>query len=148
MMTAGPLILLFIGGLIGADEPAKNAEKQELDKLQGTYSIESVEIRGRKMVRDERNRDDRAVIAGDQLTAMRGGKPSHTSTIRIDPSKSPRQWDNVFVRPDRSATVALGIYKLEGNQLTVCSAFAGGERPERFESNEKNSLTVLKRADP
>jgi uncharacterized protein (TIGR03067 family) len=141
-------MLLFVAVLGGADEPAKTAEKPELDKLQGSWSVESAEIRGRKMVFDERTRDDRTVIAGDKVAVMRGGKVSHTSTIRIDPSKSPKQMDTIFVRPDGSATVGQGIYKLEGDTLTICSGFAGDERPERFESTEKTSLTVLKRADP
>jgi uncharacterized protein (TIGR03067 family) len=148
VMIAGTLMLIFVCGLVGADEPSKNVEKQELEKLQGTWSIDSSEIRGRQRVRDEHNRDDRAVIAGDKLTAMRGGKASHTSTLRIDPSKSPRQMDTIFVRPDGNASVALGIYELEGDKLTVCSATAGSDRPERFESTEKTTLTVLKRADP
>lgn len=148
MTIAGTLLLLVVGGLVGADEPAKDEKKQALEKLQGTWSIVSSEIRGTKMAIDPTN-DDRTVIDGDKVTVTRGGAVSSTTTIRIDPSKSPKQIDISSVEPDDKTTVAPGIYKQEGDKLTICIAITGGgARPERFEATEKTMLIVLKRADP
>jgi uncharacterized protein (TIGR03067 family) len=145
-MTAGTLILLVVG-LAADDAPPQDAAKQELAKLQGAWSIVSVAIGGRAMVPDERSRQWRAVFEGDTLTATGGGQVPHSSTVRIDPTKTPKVMDHAFRRDGRE-TMTRGIYKLEGDTLTVCSALRDGERPARFEATEETTLTVLKRADP
>ena len=137
------LLVVVVVGLVGADDPATT---RGFETLQGTWTLVSSEIRGLKMAIDPSHHNE-VIIDGDKLTATRGGKVSHTSTIRIDPSKTAMHMDTIFER-DGIRSVGLAIYKLEGDTLTVCSAFEGDERPERFESTEKTSLTVLKKAEP
>lgn len=144
-MNAASLILLVVCSVGMADDPPKDAQKQALEKLQGSWQLVSAEIRGRKVVIDAGTNTDRTVIDGEKVTVMRGGRESHSSTIRIDPSKSPGHMDSTHVVRNGVKTVSEGIYKLEGDTLTICASISGEKRPERFESNEKVMLSVLKR---
>jgi uncharacterized protein (TIGR03067 family) len=144
-MIAGALVLLAIGGFGGTDEPAKDAKKEAIDKLQGSYAIVVSEIRGRRMAREGLVSTDRTVFDGDKVIVMRGGKESHRSTIRIDSSKDPMWMDFEFIDPQGRKSVSEGIYKLDGDTLTICTALGGAKRPKVFLSTKENTLGVMKR---
>ena len=135
-----PLAVVF---LIAAAEPAQDA-KQELDKLQGEWTLVSVEVRGKKRP-DTVNAVSKLTISGNQWVVTYRDFPSQArSTIEIDPSKDPKTID--LISRHENAT-APGIYKLEGDTLTVCYGTVGGERPKEFKTTQETGvLVVLKRA--
>ncbi len=59
-------------------------------------------------------------------------------TFSVDPSATPTEID--FIDNENEATS--GIYKIEDDLLTICAAFLGGSRPDKFESPAE-SLTFL-----
>jgi uncharacterized protein (TIGR03067 family) len=62
------------------------------------------------------------------------------ATYTIDPSRGPR-WMDVTSPGAIAEHVCLGIYRLEGDQLTLCHARPRDERPTRFESRPGSGLT-------
>jgi len=84
------------------------------------------------------------VITADKIKVSFPDK-SRESTYKIDPTAKPKTIDTV---PTEGVT-ELGIYKLEGDVLTICATLgqADKERPSEFNSKEDSGTMriVLKR---
>ena len=65
---------------------------------------------------------------------------SWDGTLRFDPTKEPKEID--LSQPNNPGKVAYGIYKIEGNKLTISM---GTERPKTFE--EKSWAKIVLRRD-
>jgi uncharacterized protein (TIGR03067 family) len=130
--------------LMAADEPAKDAKKEQ-DKLQGEWTMVSMETVGVKHSDDDVKKYT-LTIKGDQWTVMNGLSPGAGRTFKIDPSKDPKSLDLTIKLGDQER-VSQGIYKLEGDTLTLCRTQEGGERPKEFKTTaEAGILVVWKRA--
>ena len=140
---ACPLIAVVL--LIGADAPAQDAKK-EVEKLQGDWTLVTVEIKGKVVPAKDATNVRKVTIKGDQWTITGdGGGKGTGSTLKIDPSKDPKTLDLIFKRGEKEV-IRRGIYKLEGDTLTVCSANPDAERPKDFKSTE-GRIEVFKRAN-
>jgi len=128
--------VLVAGGIcMGADK------KDDKDKLQGEWVVESFSIDGEKM---PAVKGMKLAVKGDVLTHL--GFPARSLdefkfSIRVDATKSPKHLDLEF-----KEEVSWGIYKLEGDTLTYCRAKNEGERPAEFKGGRGVVLFVCKRA--
>ena len=120
--------------------PALSADK---DELQGTWVLESHEDDGKK-------RDDSIggllKFSGNNITFESGDKKNDLPfNYRTDKSKSPKHIDLTFKNLDGKDVIdALGIYKIEGDALTICMGTKRGLRPTEFDSKQ-GVLMVHKR---
>jgi RNA polymerase sigma factor (sigma-70 family) len=129
-----------------ADKPAaagKNEAPKDEEKILGTWIYVSVEARGNK-VPEEEIKEAKVILAADgKFTAMiRKGEKK--GTYKLDPAKKPKA---ITITNDQG-NMHLGIYKLEGDSLTICMHEEdGADRPTEFASKEgtKITLVVLKR---
>jgi uncharacterized protein (TIGR03067 family) len=122
----------------------------ELGTLAGTWVYERQVVGGREIPIAELRQDTIVVTGNSLVRSLAGGdgqrvKPVR-STISVDPTASPKLMDDdadVGFRISRR----LGIYKLEGDTLTICYDNKGAQRPTAFDSPEGSSivLTVLRR---
>ena len=88
----------------------------------------------------------RWVIQGNEITT--GGAKSR---FEVDPGRSPKTIDMTGVEGPGQGKTAEGIYKIEGERLTIClpggkgDSPAGRARPAEFSGGEHMSLVVLER---
>src|SRR5262245_14196730 len=130
--------------LLAAAVSAKDA-KQEMDKLQGEWKMASLEIQGKKSP-EERVMQFRLTIKEDQWIVMGQDGNENKMTFKIDPSKEPKTIDLIMKTGDEEM-VSRGIYKLEGDTLTLCRTTGDRERPKEFKTTEESGvLVVWKRA--
>jgi uncharacterized protein (TIGR03067 family) len=105
----------------------------------------SLEQRGRKSP-DENVSRMKLMVKGDQWIVSRQGQAGEgRDTIKIDPTQNPGTLD--LTGP--AGYTSLGIYKLEGDTLTLCRTIDRGDidRPREFKTtSDEGILVVWKRA--
>jgi uncharacterized protein (TIGR03067 family) len=146
------LPVLAAGLLLAAAARGEDAAPKDLDKLQGTWSTVSAKLNGEALP-DELVTDLKFVIQKDKV-AVKGDarvlKEFAQGTVKLDPSTTPRALDFKVGKGSRKGDVIEGIYRLKGDELTVCARLVGKERPAKFESPADSNvvLIVLKREKP
>jgi uncharacterized protein (TIGR03067 family) len=135
------LVVLGTGLLLGADD--KEEAKQELDKLQGTWILTSVETKGQELPK-EKIKPNTLVIKGDKFIRSSDGNPLPEATFTIDPTKKPKWIDQVFKDKEGKPVTRPGLYELDGDTLKL--AF-DKERPKELKTAPDSNLniTVYKR---
>ncbi|HYH65535.1 MAG TPA: sigma-70 family RNA polymerase sigma factor [Urbifossiella sp.] len=136
---AGLALLAGAGFLavLAVQEPAR----PDKERIRGTWTVEAVTDGGR-----ERNPENpKMVITAEKLTIKSGDRVEAEGTYELDPTKTPR-WIDITGK-DRKV---LGIYRLDGDKLTIClNEHADGDRPTKFasESGSPNDLLIVLRRD-
>ena len=94
-----------------------------------------------KLTRGGAVQDDAAgkviTIRGHQLVSDL--EPGRTSLIAVDATKKPGWFDIT----DGDQIVQKGIYRLDGDNLTLCMAEKESERPREFASPSGSSATLI-----
>ncbi len=135
ILVSAVAVVLFAPSVCRADD------KAEWKKLLGNWKMTSAKQGGKEQ--EFKNvslkiEKDKFTITGER----NGEKISHSTAVKIDFSKSPKQIDVVGEdgKPEKH-----GIFKLEGKKLTFC--FDSEGRPKKFESKEESQeLLVFERA--
>ena len=88
--------------------------------------------------------DRRSVVR--EMTAGTGRRSPVRSVLWVDPTVTPKQFDD-DVKLWYGTRRRPGIYKLEGDRLTICWNNIGSERPQTFDAppGSEFTLTVLRR---
>jgi uncharacterized protein (TIGR03067 family) len=88
------------------------------------------------------------VTRGNQTTVVAGPQTMLKVEFTFDPVPSPQTIDYRNLAGAHKGKAQQGIYKFEGDVLTVCVALPGAARPREFESlaGDGRTLTVWKRA--
>ena len=119
----------------------------DLDRLQGTWRVTSLETDGQQMAP---NFFDGAmiVITGNRFTSV-GMGGTYEGTIELDTSKKLNAFDLVFTAGPPEGTRNRGIYQLEGNRWRICLATRGDGRPRSFATKPGTgfALETLERDD-
>ncbi len=119
-----PLVVVVVGLLLAAD--AKEKDKKDEDKIQGTWVLESEERDGSKKPAD---------AEPSKLTLNAEGKANVNSpgrsvdfTYELDATQKPKHM-NITI----DGVKVQGIYKLDGDTLTIChGANNADDRPTDF----------------
>ena len=82
-------------------------------------------------------------LTADRFKTQRGDQVLFDSTYILDASKEPKQIDMIGTEGELKGKPALGIYKLDGEKLTLCYTMPGKERPAKFESPAKSGIYLI-----
>jgi RNA polymerase sigma factor (sigma-70 family) len=140
-------------GLTGtsrADDP-----KGDLEKIQGKWvRISTDGVKADKTVKmvveqaRDRPEDDVPVGAVALVFEWKTDGAGSRNRVLLDPTRNPKALD-FFPEGEGAPKVCPGIYKLEGDTLTVCFRAIEGERPKEFVAGRRNeTLDVYRRAKP
>jgi uncharacterized protein (TIGR03067 family) len=87
------------------------------------------------------------VIDGKNLTFQLASNADRksTATFKVDTAKTPHTIDMCPQDGLEKGKVSLGIYEVKSDELRLCHAAPGLDRPTEFSSGEHRSVMVFKR---
>jgi len=136
--------LTFALGSAGADD-----KKPAAPKLDGKWVYESQTIGGQELSPARRGEIWIEVKDGSFLRCGKGGLRQELR-LTLDVAREPAEFTLVFKHPATDkVSESKGIYKLDGDRLSLCYDNTGRTRPAKFESPDGRDeivLSVLKRA--
>lgn len=140
-------LLLAAALLIAADQSQNDANKKDLERLQGDWAAVSIIADGHKVPDDDTQSIFRT-MKDDQYSVFLFRKVIGKGTFKIDATKKPKTID--FLPASTAAAKIqpiLGIYEFEGDTWKVCHGLPGKERPKEFAAKEGSgySLAVWER---
>jgi uncharacterized protein (TIGR03067 family) len=123
--------VLVAGAGLAQDSGKKggDAARQELALVQGQWVMVGREIMGKKATKEDlESVKGIMVIEGNNVTrwAEERGKKSEDvteATIKLDPAAKPKAIDDTITKGLLKGEMALEIYKLDGDPLTICVAW-------------------------
>jgi uncharacterized protein (TIGR03067 family) len=137
---------LVSAGLAPAqDQPPKavSAEvKVELKKLEGTWEPTRYTTGGQSTSAEILG-EIRRVAEGDFVYWTRKRKRFAGTHVTLDPSRKLKTIDVVADGGKYRDKVVQGIYKLDGDELTICMAAPDGTRPDSFEAEAGDGRTLM-----
>ena len=137
-----PPILLALAVAVAA--PLGKDAKKDPPSIVGEWLAESA-VEGGKPDNPPPGTTWTFTADGKSILTVGGMKDRDESTYTTDPKKDPA-WIDIMAARDRAAM--RGIYKVEGDTLTLCVLDGPGDRPTKFEAaaGSKFVLITLKRA--
>jgi uncharacterized protein (TIGR03067 family) len=128
--------------MAAADGGRRPRIQSELDMLKGNWKLISEVAAGQNVQVDA---TETFYFNGRTLVDSIGGKVTDEFTIKIDPSKNPKEIDLIPLKQPNMGQTIYGIYKIEGDMLILCANFIpqGNRRPKAFESNQNNKTNIL-----
>jgi uncharacterized protein (TIGR03067 family) len=132
---------LFATSLCTAGVIDDDAVKNELKRHQGTWIATSSTFDGQKAP-DEIARSIQRIVTEDHVVWERQGKRFAGTKIELDPTADPKKIDVIPDGGRNRGERIQGIYKLDGDRLTICMAAAGQPRPKEFNAEKGSGWTV------
>ncbi len=121
---------------------------QEMDLLQGTWSIKSLALEGQEMPA-AMFANARMVVQGKRFASL-GMGTQYEGTLELDLSTNPHQLNMNFDAGPEKGNVNLGIFEITGDTWKLSIATRGSERPSAFTSAPGTgiALEILQRVKP
>ena len=115
---------LWLACLLAVALPARADDgPKELARLQGTWSVASVQEGGKEQA-DEKSKNLSIVIKDDLFIFKYEGQPKTLDMkLKLDPTTKPKSAN--LASTMREGQVAYGIYELDGDELKVCWTKSG-----------------------
>jgi uncharacterized protein (TIGR03067 family) len=136
VMTATPLLLAA-----GTDDDVR----KELKALQGKWKTVAMEVAGKPLPKDGIPAFT-FIIAADGKSTGQTPQGEFRATITVNPKKNPKAIDNLHESGEEKGKKQYGIYKLEGEKLTVCITAPGsteGDRPKDFTTKDTPNVVFV-----
>ena len=143
-----PCLVLAVLTASLAFATAREEKPKEGDALKGSWLVTGGTEHGRPFPEEEVKKRIILTFAAGKMSITEGGKTDPEQLdYKTDPKQTPMTID--ITEPAGRGPVR-GIYKIEGDKLTICLAEPGKDRPTMFEvkSGSDYKLVHLKRTKP
>jgi uncharacterized protein (TIGR03067 family) len=136
------LAVVAAGLLLAADKPKVDA-KNDSALLEGSWKFQSAMIDGKRVPMDTFSKW-KLVIKGNKFT-LDDGESKDEGTIKIDPTKKPKQIDFTYTKGKQKGMTYHGIYEVDKFTCKVCFDYNGKDRPKVLASKKDSghALQVL-----
>jgi uncharacterized protein (TIGR03067 family) len=131
--------LLAVGR--GAGAVSGDAVADELKRHQGTWAVTSSIYDGQP-ASEQIIRSIKRIVHDNHVVWERDGKRFAGTTIELDPAAEPKTIDVIPDGGRNRGERVLGIYKLDGDRLTICMAAPGRPRPKEFQAGKGSGCTL------
>ena len=137
---AGGLMAVAAGR--GDDKP-----DADIKAVQGEWTIEKVQEGGKWKV-DDGAKPGTPVTISDKKIVVRDENNSWEVLYKLDPAAKPKAIEITRTVGEFSGKASKGLYKLDGDTLTVVYGLPGADAPTEFTTKEgsRQIMVVLKRA--
>jgi uncharacterized protein (TIGR03067 family) len=137
-----PVAALLLAAAVA--RPQDEASKSDLKKMEGTWKVTLHEMEGKKTTDEENAKADvKLVIKASKYALSIGGKEIAAGTIKLDASKKPSTIDALTTSGPQEGKTMQGIYEVKGDEMRVCFAQPGKERPTAFSTKEGSGHLLL-----
>jgi uncharacterized protein (TIGR03067 family) len=135
------LMLVAVALLIAADK--KDDAKKEAKKLQGTWTIVSVEVNGEKMSDEDAKNVGTKLTLKDDTYLIEGGERNHKGTFKVHPDKKPKAMDCMPDEGELKGKTIKAIYELKGDKIKICYDISCKTRPGEFATKGKDGYVLI-----
>jgi len=139
------ILLAACGGVAVGKDPAAD----ELKALAGMWKLVAVEVGGKAVPKGELLSITFALQPGGKSAVRVNGGDEFETVSVLDPTKTPKTIDIDHRGGLFKGQKQYGIYKVDGDRMTVCSTPPGGkaeDRPRDFDTKaSKGELVVWER---
>jgi uncharacterized protein (TIGR03067 family) len=139
MRLANVLVVLAAAGMMAADEP----KKEDADSIKGNWKAVSIK-QGKQSLPDEDVKAFKFSLDGKNYTNTIGTEAIEEGGYSIDASKMPKTIDFDIKKGPDAGKKQLGLYKIEGDKLTIAASQAGAaERPKALDAEGADDVVVI-----
>jgi uncharacterized protein (TIGR03067 family) len=158
MVICGVLASLALVGIAtgqNKDAAKTDAVKEEMKKMEGTWTLEWFEQGGEKTAA-RKFKQPIEVFGFNASTIIKDGKSTMTFegktekySCTVDPTKKPKTLDRVVAEGKSKGQTYRYLYELEGNALRLCyNAEMSDVRPKTFKSEGTITILTFERKKP
>ena len=136
------LVVLMVPVVLAAGD---DDVRKELKALQGKWKTVALEAGGKPLPK-EAIPDFTYIIGADGNATGKMAQSEYTATMTVNPKKDPKTIDNVHESGAQKGKKQYGVYKLEGDKLTVCMTPPGraeGDRPKDFTTKDTTNVVFV-----
>jgi uncharacterized protein (TIGR03067 family) len=147
IVMLGRCTISVVVGFVGAVVLSAGDSATELKKLQGQWACIAAEKSGKKAPPEILK--FAATFSGDKMyfdttdAEKKDGANKREFSIILDPTKKPHWIDLVKISAEGKGDRSVGIYKLVGDELTICVGEKNVGRPEEFAAPEGSNLNLI-----
>jgi uncharacterized protein (TIGR03067 family) len=129
---------------IAAEDPDK--PKTDLERLQGTWSVVSMEYKGKSVGKDF-FKGYQLIFADNTLITQQGSQEVRKATFALAQGKSYKTLISAALNGPKKGKKITSIYTIEGDTLKICGPDGDTDPPTTFTTQPKNDfiLIVLKK---
>ena len=139
------LLVLLAGVNLKAAESAKiaDAPKTDLAALNGSWLLVAAEEDGQKTPAAEQKKlDIHLTLKDGKYTITTAGETTESGTFTVDAAQKTKTVDVISGDGPLKDKKIQGIYKLDGDTLTLCYDLSGDSRPTTFGSKAGTNLLL------
>ena len=136
--------VVTVAGWCLAAEPKDEAAatKADREKMQGTWSVQSMETDGKREAADAL-KNQKAEFKDNEVF-FKGGKQDYKGVFTLDATQKPKAMDTAMTFSPTKLVKTKGIYQLEGDTLTIAwTEEPNAIRPKEFVSAANSGVRMI-----